>query len=286
MLNHNASRDAILNYCQIAMLLPEDCTKRFFYESLEDMEVHCVPRLLILLDGRATYKYVENDRIVYDEIEAPGFLYCSQNGFLMNDNKYPQKTLSFSFYSNYIRSMYIDFDGTNQPPTERDLFFHSSLPLLQPGMQLLELIQTFHEAARADIAGKLLKILLQLTMEHLSTDLPAPAKNVRPLWQQINTFIREHRNEPITRKQLAKLFIISPGYVSQLCREYVGKSFSELKLSYQFERAEKLLRHTRLTIDEIALQCGFSGANYFIRRFKKEYGITPNHYRNHPQKES
>ena len=48
-------------------------------------------------------------------------------------------------------------------------------------------------------------------------------------------------------------------YVSELCKKKTGESFFSLKLQYQLEHAENLLIHTRLGIDEIAEQSGFSG---------------------------
>ena len=38
-----------------------------------------------------------------------------------------------------------------------------------------------------------------------------------------------------------------------------------------------------MSVDEIAEQSGFSGVNYFIRRFKQKYGKTPHVYRNNSQ---
>ncbi len=38
------------------------------------------------------------------------------------------------------------------------------------------------------------------------------------LWEQIKAFLREHRDEPISRSQVAKVFRISNVYVSELCK--------------------------------------------------------------------
>lgn len=256
-----------------------------FFNARENMEIHSVPRLLFLLEGTANFSYIENDYIFHDEVSAPCIFYCSNNGYLMNKNKYKQRMLSFSYYPGYIRAMHVNFDGINQPPTELDVFFHTLEPLPEAGMKLLETIDKMHENQYDTIAEQLLEPLLEMTIKYLETSQATSVKQERPLWSQINTFLREHRSDPLSRSQVAKLFVISPGYLSQLCREYAGKSFSALKLQYQFEYAVNLMFHSRLTIDEIAQQSGFSGSNYFIRRFKRQYGTTPNHYRNHRKKD-
>ena len=98
-------------------------------------------------------------------------------------------------------------------------------------------------------------------------------------WTRICYLLQTHCHEAISRSQLAKMLRITPEYVSNLCKNHSGKSFSELKLAYQLERAEKLLNNTDLNIEEIALNCGFNSSNYFIRRFKSVYGVTPNTFR-------
>ena len=41
-----------------------------------------------------------------------------------------------------------------------------------------------------------------------------------------------------------------------------------------------MLKHTSLTVNEIARRVGFENDNYFYRVFKKKYGETPTEYRN------
>ena len=146
----------------------------------------------------------------------------------------------------------------------------------------MELLDELHAADCDGIIRNLLPSLYELTVRDLVSSSAAPVLKVRKLWDEINTFLREHRNEQITREAVALLFRVSPGYVSELCRKYADDTFSHLKLRYQLEHAENLLLHTRLSVDEIAAQSGFASANYFIRRFKSVYGTTPHVYRNHP----
>ena len=59
-------------------------------------------------------------------------------------------------------------------------------------------------------------------------------------------------------------------------KESPKKYLSRLKLS----RAELMLRSTRLTISEIAADCGFSDVLAFSRFFSKNEGVSPSEYRN------
>ena len=285
MANFRVSLDELLTWCRKATEMTIS-QRMLFFESGESDQIHYVPRLLVMLEGTCEIIYVKNGRDVTSLVQAPAFFYCARAGRLISGKNvcFPNKTLSFSYYPAYIRGMMIDNDGIHTPPTMRDVYYHTAQPLSVPGEKLLELLDALHSAGNDEIAQGLLPVLLELTLLDLEASSAAPVLKVRKLWDKINMFLREHRDEIITREDIAGLFRISPGYVSELCRKYTADSFSRLKLRYQLEHAENLLLHTRLSLEEIAEQSGFSCANYFIRRFKGVYGVTPHVYRNHPQK--
>ena len=49
---------------------------------------------------------------------------------------------------------------------------------------------------------------------------------------------------------------------------------------YRITQASKLLRETGLSVEDIATECGFASASYFISAFKKCLKTTPLRYRN------
>ena len=46
----------------------------------------------------------------------------------------------------------------------------------------------------------------------------------------------------------------------------------------RLEKAKKLMRDREIKISSVSAQVGFSDINYFTRRFKKYFGITPSEY--------
>ena len=50
--------------------------------------------------------------------------------------------------------------------------------------------------------------------------------------------------------------------------------------SYRLAQAKILLQNPALNISEIAYEVGFNDPNYFTRTFTKEFGRSPNAYRN------
>ena len=88
-------------------------------------------------------------------------------------------------------------------------------------------------------------------------------------------FIEQNYAEDISTAFLARLSHLSEGYFCHIFRETTGKSAKEYIAHLRIEKAIDLIKTTDMTILEIAMQCGFSDANYFARIFKKYKGFTP-----------
>ncbi len=84
-------------------------------------------------------------------------------------------------------------------------------------------------------------------------------------------------NQSIIR--LAEEMELSESRVSQLLREYFGKSFPEMMNEYRMEFAEKLLINSIIPMSELAKVAGFAGTSYFYRIFQRKHGMTPLYYR-------
>ena len=56
-------------------------------------------------------------------------------------------------------------------------------------------------------------------------------------------------------------------------------TFGEFVRRLRFEKARELLMSTSRPISEIALACGFTDQSHFSRRFRGEFGVTPNSFR-------
>ena len=65
---------------------------------------------------------------------------------------------------------------------------------------------------------------------------------------------------------------------NQLCKRFrklLGVSVRDYLLARRIERATELLKHSNLTIREIAFASGFNDPNYFARIFRARTGSTP-----------
>jgi len=102
-------------------------------------------------------------------------------------------------------------------------------------------------------------------------------KNSR--FNAIVQYIDAHYAEKITLNDLSKNFNINSDYCNKLFLSYFGDSFSGYLKKVRLEKACDLLKQD-LSIHEVAAATGYNDYYYFIKVFKKEFGVTPYQYKN------
>lgn len=100
----------------------------------------------------------------------------------------------------------------------------------------------------------------------------------KPVNEALN-YIYTYINERITIVEIAEHLELSEGYLSRLFKKEVGVSVSDYIRQQKIERAKNLLRHSDLSLVEIANRLAFSSQSHFIQVFKNSTGITPKSFR-------
>jgi len=85
--------------------------------------------------------------------------------------------------------------------------------------------------------------------------------------------------ETITLASAAEHFSFTPNYFSNIVKKYTQKNFKDLILDEKLKKACYLLRNTNLPIEEIIEKVGISNMQFFYKKFKEQYGVTPYKYR-------
>ena len=83
---------------------------------------------------------------------------------------------------------------------------------------------------------------------------------------------------PISTKDIAADQFLSPNYLSGRFHEETGKTISDFVLEKRIKMACKLLKTTKLSIQEVAASVGIGDASYFSKQFKKLKGMSPLQY--------
>lgn len=99
--------------------------------------------------------------------------------------------------------------------------------------------------------------------------------------REIISYIGEHYTTDLSLTDIANKFHMSYKYFSRYFKNTFNTTLSDYIMKLRLERAELLLSQAELSVTEISLQTGFNNISFFIRSFKKAYGMTPLQYRNH-----
>ena len=96
--------------------------------------------------------------------------------------------------------------------------------------------------------------------------------------EPIENYIDAHISEPISVDDLCKEFNISRTKLYKLMGEYQKGGIASFIRHRRLEKSKQLIKDTDMSATEIADAVGFSDYNYFLRCFKKEYGISTKKY--------
>jgi len=97
--------------------------------------------------------------------------------------------------------------------------------------------------------------------------------------EKLRNLIDEHIRHHWSVAQYAEQLGISPGQLSRLTRESLGKSSIDLINERVLIEAQRELIYTNASIKQIADGLGFEDESYFGRFFRKHLGVSPQAYR-------
>ena len=146
----------------------------------------------------------------------------------------------------------------------------SSCPAAAELMDRLAAENQTHSRARSQLAYTLL-------CELADADSAAPA--LPPLVQAAITDIRANYAGLYGVEELSERLGVSKSHLVRTFTAAIGVPPGKYLTTVRIEAAQRLLLHREYTLDVVASLCGFSGANYLCRVFKKETGQSPAQWR-------
>ena len=113
------------------------------------------------------------------------------------------------------------------------------------------------------------KVIVQ---EHIEQqDSPAVAKAL--------AYIHMHYTEDITRDEVARCVYLAPAYFAKQFKREKGITIKDYINYCRITAAREQLKHTDLSITDVAAQVGFTDSSYFAVVFKKIVGMSPSDFR-------
>ncbi len=144
--------------------------------------------------------------------------------------------------------------------------------------EILKEWNTKGEAYELVVRSNILKLFSGIFRYWAKNDELHYEKEISDTMKKVLAYVSENYRT-LTQTEVAEHCNISYQYLSRLFKEAVGRGFNEYVNFFRLREAEKLLLSSDKDVTEIALECGFTSASYFIEKFKKQKGITPKQFR-------
>ncbi len=104
--------------------------------------------------------------------------------------------------------------------------------------------------------------------------------------KKVRQAVEEHLDDPeLNVEKLCKKLIMSHSQLHRKLSALTGFSANTFIRYIRLNKAKELLRNQALTITSVAFDTGFNDPSYFGRVFKKEFGVTPQEWREQQRKE-
>ncbi|MDF2725202.1 MAG: AraC family transcriptional regulator, partial [Paenibacillus sp.] len=114
-----------------------------------------------------------------------------------------------------------------------------------------------------------------LEQSELDTTFPISYLTFRKLVDMLNNAYEKE----LSKQQLERATDRKYEYLCQVFKKYAGTTIHQYIQQLRVQRAKYLLTHSDKSVQEIAKEIGYSEPFYFSRLFKKNEGVSPQHYR-------
>jgi AraC family transcriptional regulator len=125
------------------------------------------------------------------------------------------------------------------------------------------------------IAIHLARNYAETTRESPSGSPSLPGYKLR----QITDWMAQNIAEEFNLDRLAARAGLSKFYFNRLFKSAIGVSPSRYHIALRTDQAKRLLRETKKSVVDVALDVGYTNPSHFAQLFRRETGLSPSDYR-------
>ena len=149
--------------------------------------------------------------------------------------------------------------------------------------QLIEIYMAKKDESESKIATQvrtkiiLLQFILEMWKKGFVIENDTNGRNT--VEKEMVSYVQQNFTGKISLKEFGEQFHLSEKYISRYFKEHFHIALSQYVTYLRLEHAKQLLQDTDIPITEVAMQSGYQNVSYFIRSFKKTYGVSPLKYK-------
>ena len=212
-----------------------------------------------ILSGSCTYVFADGDTFT---VNKGDILYLAH-----------QADYTMHIHTNDYKFIFCDFEFNETSPRKSDVYTpHSPDYSENLFIKLLQNKDAFTDALSIlySIYGIVMKTENKIYISKSSRNKIAESKDY---------IDANFKDTSLSVDFLAEKAVMSNVYFRSLFKAQYYLSPSQYIISARLKNAKSLMKYSFLTLEECALQSGFSSLQYFCRVFKKYTGMTPSEYR-------
>lgn len=183
--------------------------------------------------------------------------------------------------------LWVAFDGQRAKAHLQDLGMDSAHPIFQNGQgeALREVVlrmlkqNSFFQEHQYHLQSLLYEFFAVLARNVQQMEGIARGEKESIYVQQAVAFIRNNFSRGIGVADIAGHVCISRSYLYKLFEEYLGVSPKEFLTQFRITRSKDLLTVTDLSVEGVAMSCGYGDAMVYSKTFKRIMGVPPSVYR-------
>lgn len=125
------------------------------------------------------------------------------------------------------------------------------------------------------VSSALLKQILCLLVQERSNEQPEWPELVR----KVLSYLQQNYDRDISNDQISAKFGYHSFYLNRTFKKCTGMTLHQALIGERIRVAKRMLLHSDVSVQEVALECGFSDRSQFCTTFRKHTGFTPAAYR-------
>lgn len=140
-------------------------------------------------------------------------------------------------------------------------------------------IRVFEQADFCCSIDELCELYQKLSMQQMEKARQMHKDGVSRPIKCMKQYIRGHFAENLLLEEIVSAADLSYSYGSSMFKKETGLTITQYLTQVRMEEAQRLIRETNLTINEVACKVGYTDTRYFSKLFIKTVGIKPVDYR-------
>jgi AraC-like DNA-binding protein len=155
-----------------------------------------------------------------------------------------------------------------------ELIYQNGIDIPDEGYSVEKMFQMIRNNSLDDVKAELKKYIIKI-VDEINIIRGSSTSIINRVLQYLN----ENYAGELQLIDLEDKFKLNKYYIGQLIKENTGINFNDYLNKKRLEKAIELLKNTDFTIKDISEAVGYKYSYYFIKVFRKAYGMAPGEFR-------